>query len=267
MNNTYVIPIKTWREWKQYCNQLVREESLKDKFYNLAIDTVDEAYKLCKKWVCQEHGVEEIKDVAAYGQGYNIVDDEFMSTFRTLAYAGYGLNFISHETEKPYTDDNGKEYNKIVPALPNRPFLLINKFVDIIAYIRNIPIAVGDNVEYKRFMFFRSDERFMTKCRFKYVVPKIELDYNAYVKAIQDAIDKEIEQSGGEANNDANPYLVRSFDELMDEAKELWIKAAGDEKEKILSVLAEEFGKPIKFSEILPEQRDELEKALLRITN
>ena len=34
---------------------LDREEALKDKFYSLAIDTVDEAYKLCEKWLCQEH--------------------------------------------------------------------------------------------------------------------------------------------------------------------------------------------------------------------
>lgn len=68
LNNTYVVPIKTWREWKQLCNQLIREEALKDKFYSLAIDTVDEAYKLCEKWLCQEHGVETIKDVAAFGR-------------------------------------------------------------------------------------------------------------------------------------------------------------------------------------------------------
>ena len=265
LNNTYVVPIKTWREWKQLCNQLIREEALKDKFFSLAIDTVDEAYKLCEKWLCQEHGVETIKDVAAFGGGYKLLDDEFMSTFRSLAYAGYGLNFISHETEKAYTDDNGKEYNKIVPALPNRPFLLINKFVDIITYIRDIPIEVGENIEHKRFMFFRSDERFLTKSRFKYITPRIELDYNEFVKAIQDAIDKEIEMSGGEATDAPNPYNIRSFDELMDEAKEMWIKADGNRKETILNVLEEEFGKPTKFSEILPEQRNELEQALIKL--
>ena len=52
-----------------------------------------------------------------------------MTPFRELAYAGYGLIFISHETEKPYTDDNGKEYNKIIPALPNRPFQLISSYL------------------------------------------------------------------------------------------------------------------------------------------
>lgn len=196
-----------------------------------------------------------------------MLDDEFMSTFRSLAYAGYGLNFISHETEKTYTDDNGKEYNKIVPALPNRPFLLINKFVDIITYIRDIPVEVGEKIEHKRFMFFRSDERFLTKSRFKYITPRISLDYNEFVNAIQAAIDKEVEMSGGEASEESNPYNIRSFDELMDEAKEMWIKADGDRKESILKVLEEEFGKPTKFSEILPEQRDKFENALNKLVD
>ena len=116
-------------------------------------------------------------------------------------------------------------------------------------------------------MFFRSDERFLTKSRFKYITPRISLDYNEFVNAIQAAIDKEVEMSGGEASEESNPYNIRSFDELMDEAKEMWIKADGDRKESILKVLEEEFGKPTKFSEILPEQRDKFENALNKLVD
>lgn len=194
------------------------------------------------------------------------MDDNFITPFRDLAYAGYGLVFISHETEKTYTDDKGAEYNKIVPALPNRPFQLINKMVDIIGYIREIPIQKGDSIERERFLFFRGDERFLSKSRFAYITPRIKLDYNEFIKAIYDAIDKEIAVSGGEASNEENPYLTRSFDEIMEEAKPIWGKIVQEEKtNEALKILEEEFGKPIRFSEILPEQIEELNNALIKI--
>lgn len=266
LNNVYVQPIKTWNDLRQVVSQLVRNEQLKERFENIVVDTTDEAFKLCEKWTCLQAGVESIKDVAGYGAGYKILDDNFITPFRDLAYAGYGLVFISHETEKPYTDDTGKEYNKIVPALPNRPFQLINKMVDIIGYIREIPVEIGGEVKRKRYLFFRGDERFLTKSRFRYIVPKIELDYNEFVNAIYDAIDKEVEVSGGESTNEDNPYLTKNFEELMDEAKELWTKIVSQNKTKqALDILEKGFGKPTKFSEVTSEQSDILQKVLFEI--
>jgi hypothetical protein len=266
LNNVYVQPIKTWQDWKSAVSQLIKKPELQSKFSTIAIDTADEAFKLCEKWTCSQYGAETIKDIAAYGGGYKILDDNFMTPFRDLAYAGYGLIFVSHEAEKTYVNDNGEEYTKIVPALPNRPFGLINKMVDLIGYIREIPIKKEDTIEHKRYMFFRGDERFLTKSRFKYITPKIELSYSAFVDAIYDAIDKEVAHSGGEATEEKNPYLERSFDELMGEAKELWNKViANDVIEDAKKILETEFGKPIKFSEIVPEQADKLSKVLILI--
>jgi hypothetical protein len=247
-------------------SQLIKKPELQEKFNVLVIDTVDEAFKLCEKWTCSQAGVEQVRDVAAFGGGYKILDDNFITPFRDLTYAGYGIVFISHETEKTYTDDKGQEYSKIIPALPNRPFNLINKMVDIIGYIREISTEIGDKIERKRYMFFRGDERFLCKSRFKYIAPKIELDYDAFVNAIHDAIDEEVAHSGGESSEDKNPYLVQDFDELMTEAKELWNKAVVNEKiEEAQRILAEVFGKPTKFSEIKPEDIDKLKETLILI--
>ena len=51
----------------------------------------------------------------------------------------------------------------------------------------------------------------------------------------------------------------------MNEAKDIWIKADVEKKEQVKTLLQEEFGKPIKFSEILPEQRDRLEAVLTKL--
>ena len=267
LNNVYVQPIKTWNDWKKCVEQLIKKkEQLQEKFYTVAVDTVDEAYKLCEKAVCRKYGVDTIKEVAGFGGGYKILDDEFMTPFRDLALNGYGLLFISHETEKVYKNDRGEEYNKIVPALPNRPFQLINKMVDIIGYIRNIQEETPEGITHNRYMFFRSDERFLTKSRFKYIIPKIELSYEALTKAIYDAIDEEIAHSGGESSNDENPYLIKDFDELMEDAKELWEKVIQNNKvEEALEILANTFGKPTKFSEITSEQTEELKQVIFEI--
>lgn len=267
LNNVYVQPVKTWDDWKSMVSQLQRNQKLKDKFQSIAVDTADEAWTLCTKWVCNQHGVEELRDLP-YGQGYDYAKKEFAKTFRDLVFAGYGLIFISHAAEKTYKNEKGQEYTKIVPALPNRPFDVINKMVDVIAYIREIDVGTEEKPERKRFMFFRDTvgDRFLAKSRYKYIVPQVELEYTAFVEAIYDAIDKEVAHSGGEATDIENPYYVKSFDELMEDAREVWTKVVNNGKvNEAAAALEKEFGKPTKFSEITPDQVDQLSKVLLEI--
>jgi hypothetical protein len=117
-------------------------------------------------------------------------------------------------------------------------------------------------------MFFRDEigDRFLVKSRYRYITPKIELNYNDLVEAIYDAIDKEVAHSGGEATNDVNPYTEKNFDELMEDAKELWIQLNNLGKTGTATeILEKEFGRPIKFSEILPEQVEQLSKVIFEI--
>lgn len=267
LNNVYVQPVKTWNDWKQMVSQLCRKEELKSKFDAIAADTVDEAWQLCSKFICSQNGVENLKDLP-WGQGFDLAKKEFSSTFRDLVYNGYGLIFISHSIDKTYKDEKGQEFSKIVPALPARPFDIVNKMVDLIAYIREINVGTDDNPERKRFMFFRDlvGDRFLAKSRYKYIEPKIELDYDALVNAIYDAIDKEVQNSGGEATEEANVNTVLDFDILMDDAKALWGKVIQlDKAEEASKILEEEFGKPTRFSEITSEQIEKLNIVIMKI--
>ena len=83
--------------------------------------------------------------------------------------------------------------------------------------------------------------------------------------AIYDAIDKTAAESGDEATDEENIYFSKTFDELMEEAKSIWIKATVDQKEAIMTILEKNFGKTIKFSEITAEQKTELEDSLREI--
>lgn len=267
LNKVYVQPVKTWSDWKSMIAQLTRKAELKDKFHAIAIDTADEAWNLCAKWVCQQNSVEDLREIP-WGQGYDAAKKEFASTFRDLAYNGYGLIFISHAAEKTFRNEKGEDYTQIVPALPARPFDIINKMVDLIAYIREINVGTVEEPVRKRFMFFRDElgDRYLAKSRYRYITPKVELDYNQLASAIYDAIDKEVEATGGEATEEVNPYTVKSFDELMEDAKELWQIMLKNGKVGIAAeILYTKFGKPIKFSEILPDQKNLLEEVLTEI--
>ena len=265
LNNVYVQPIKTWKDWRDMVKQLCTKDALKDKFDSIAIDTADFAWDLCVKWICSQNGVEKLGDIP-WGGGYDLAKKEYTQTFRDLTYSGYGLVFISHSAEKTYKNEKGEDYTQIVPALPNRPFDIVNKMVDIIAYIREIPVEIGDKVENKRYMFLRGDQRFLAKSRFKYIKPRIELSYQGLVDAIFEAIDEEVAHTGGTASNEENPYTKQNFEEIMEDAKQLWGQVVQNDKtEQALAILEEEFGKPTRFSEILPEQTKELNAALIKI--
>lgn len=267
LNNVYVAPIKTWDDWKRMVKDLCRKEELKEKFHTVAIDTVDEAWSLCTKYVCGQAGVNNLSD-AGYGKLYAEASKEFSQPFRDLTYNGYGLIFTSHSTEKEFKNEKGEKYTQIVPALQNRAFDIVNKMVDIIAYIREVSLEDGDKVIRKRFMFLRDEvgDRFLVKSRYRYIAPRIPLDYNALVEAIYAAIDEECSHSGGTATEESNPYTALNFDELMEEAKMLWGTVVQNNKTgEAAAILESVFGKPTKFSEILPDEVEKLNHVLIEV--
>lgn len=263
LNNVFVQPAKTWNDWRTICSQLIKKPEVQEKFDTIGIDTVDAAWDLCVKYICNQNGVEKLGDIP-WGAGYDMAKKEFQNFFRDLTYAGYGLIFISHSTEKTLKDEKGEEHQQINPALPQRPYDIINKMVDIIGYIREIE---DENGERKRFIFFRGDDRFFAKSRFKYIAPRVEFSYDNIVNAIYNAIDEEVKHSGGDAPSDeVNPYVTQTFDDLMEDAREVWGKVVQNEKvEEASKILEETFGAPTKFSEILPEQIDKLKIVLNNI--
>ena len=267
INNILVSPMITWKDWKDTVRQLIKnKDKLQDKIAVIAIDTADEAYKLCEKFICGQQGVDSLREIP-WGGGYKMLDDEFASTLRELAFAGYGLFFISHSKEKTLKNDKGQEYTQIAPALQDRAFNIINKMVDMIIYLRQVDIQEEDNIEHKRFLFFRGDDRFYAGSRFAYIVPRVELSYENLINAIYNAIDEEIaNRGGGEATKEENPYYKLDYDNLMQEAASYWTQLTDKGLTGVATeILEKEFGRKIKFSEIPREQVESLNKVLIEI--
>jgi hypothetical protein len=133
---------------------------------------------------------------------------------------GYGLVVISHETDKTFKNENGTDFNKIVPTLDKRANNVLARMCDIIGYTRSIPDAEGNE---KVVMFMRGTSRYEAGSRFKYTPDYIDLSYDNLVKAIGDALDKQMEEDGAELFTDKreNVHLdttaTLDFDELMKE--------------------------------------------------
>ena len=122
-------PVSKWSEFKQILRQLNSDQA-HQQFKNIIVDTVDIAYDLCEKYICNQNGVSTVGDLA-YGKGYALAKKEFDEALREIPKMGYGLVMISHAQDKTFKDENGEEYQQIVPTLANQPRLVVDRMSDI----------------------------------------------------------------------------------------------------------------------------------------
>ena len=59
-----------------------------------------------------------------------MVGKEFDECLRSIVQMDYGLVLISHSTDKTFKDENGQEYNKIVPTLDKRATNIVSSVAD-----------------------------------------------------------------------------------------------------------------------------------------
>lgn len=170
---------------------------------------------------------------------------------------GYGIVFLAHAEEKPLSDgEDGETF--VCPMLEKRAYKIINGMVDIIAYI-DVDFTTG-----KRYLQTRRTKYIVAGSRFQYLPERFELSYENLVNNLAEAIEKQGEVSGGLIMDERLGYddNSRSFDEVMDEARRLWVKLTDGNEEnarKILKIVEETFGKKMKISEATEPQKDLLE--------
>lgn len=261
-------PVNKWSEFKQILKQLDSDQA-RQQFKNVIVDTVDIAYDLCEKYVCNQNGVSTVDDLA-YGKGYALAKKEFDEALRRIPQMGYGLVMISHAQDKTFKDENGEEYQQIVPTLANQPRLVVDRMSDIIGYAH--PFQEEDGTVHTT-LFMRGTPRFVAGSRFKYTPDSIEFSYDNLVNAIGDAIDRQAKDFGGQYVTDApttahvmEPEL--NFDDLMNQFNTLVSKiqnATGGAfgttwAPRIVAITDKYLGKGKKVSEM---SRDQVEQLVL----
>lgn len=208
--------VTTWGELKQVIRELKKPE-VQQIYKSILVDTVDIAAALCEKYVCSQAGVEKLSDIP-YGQGWTKVKKEFEEAFRSVTQLGYAVVFISHVKDKTFKKKDGTEYNQYIPSCPSTYNEIAKNMADIYAFAEKYE----DNGAARVRLILRSvDNSADTGCRFKYITPVIDFEYNELVKALNDAIDKEAQMTDASLftnEREATAVAVSfDYDALMNE--------------------------------------------------
>ena len=254
-------PINSWSEFKKLFVEF-KDPAVKERYQTIVIDTADIAYSYCEKYICTresdaKHSYQNVADIP-YGKGYSLAMDEFDECIRKILQLGYGLVIISHDQDKTMKNENGEEYNQIIPTLDKRARLVCERTCDIIGYCREVEDQEGHKTVR---MFMRETSRYVAGSRFKYTPDSIELSYDNLVKAIADAIDEQERVSKGTTTNSFNNLhtddIEYDFPALMKEVQQTvgaLMSGHPEMEHKIVSIVDKHLGKGKKVSDCTPDQ-------------
>lgn len=264
------VPILKWTDIKKIVKSL-RDPRAREMYDTVVVDTVGIAYQLCENYILQQEGVNNIRDIP-WGAGFNMVKKEFTEVWREISLLGFGILYISHE--KTYstgiTNEAGEEIIGVKPDLNNSCANIINAQVDIISYLQTVMMPDGST---DRKLYTRATPYIFAGNRYKYLAPVIPFGddgYDELIKAIGDAIDKDVNLNGALVTDVHVEQTIerRQFKDVMDEAKELWtsyIQNGSDDEEKevrfntLNALIVKIFGKQMKLSSAIPSQQDLVE--------
>ena len=259
-------PINSWAEFIKVWKQL-KNDKVKEMYETIIIDTADIAYSYCEKYICNkesdaQNSYEHISDFA-YGKGYKLAQVEFDEAIRKILQLDYGLVLISHSQDKTFKDEQGTEFNQIIPTLDNKARLVCERTCDIIGYSRVVDTEDGPRTK----LFLRQTPRFVAGSRFKYIAPVIDFSYDNLVKAIGDAVDKEAAEYNNEFVTDERVNLntedpVYDFEALKAEfqviVSELMEKNQSNGT-RIQEIISKHLGPNKRVVECTPDQAEMLD--------
>ena len=270
LGGIHATDVTSWADFKKICQQL-KTPAAKEKYETIIIDTVGIATDLCEKYVLGQNDISTLSEIP-WGGGWSMYRKEFENPFRELSQLGYGIVFIAHSKSKPTTllDTEGNPISSEFPDINKTGLNAVNRLVDVIAYLSVEFHADGTS---ERYLYTRQTPTVFAGSRYKYLQEKIKFGYTELVDAIADSIEKEIAEGVGVTDNTNVQYdnKARSFDEVMNEAKELWMKLTVNNNtqnvEKIGTAIQSAFGHMIKLSEVKESQLEPLEVVIAEMKN
>ena len=253
--------VSKWSDFKLILRQL--EQPKAHDFYDtVVIDTVSQAYTLCEEFICAQAGVQKLGDIP-YGAGYASCKKEFESALRKITMAGFGICCICHSEVKKEAGPNDTVIEVVSPAMPSRAADVVNRLVDIIAYI---DVSYDENGNAIRNFITRRTPTIMAGSRLPYLDPVIPFSYQELVDAIGRAIDRQQEIDGAKVVDTKTAQVEDKLDynTIRNEAMLLWKKLVNTDDEAANEEMARRiqkrvemiFGRPIKLSEITEDQVD-----------
>lgn len=257
----YAQKVLTWNDMKIVARELKRPE-VQQKYTTVCFDTIDIAAQLCQDYVCASAGVTTLGEVP-YGKLYDQYKIEFSKVIRGIANLGYGCVFACHtEIKELPTNQENITIERLQPKLDKRAFDLINSLVDIIG----VGVMEFDgNGQQKRVLYTQETPTVRAGARFKYLPSKIDFSYEALIKALSEAIDKEEQFKSGSVVDKVEVEEELNFDDLLYSARRLWANLVGSGEEAkpqvaltILNKVRDITGKDMKLSDFTEANVKEL---------
>ena len=207
--------------FKAFINIVKELTTNKDEYPDtkfIAIDSVDEFCRITEKYVVDEWNAscdvnERVKTInqayKGYQKGENRACDLMITYLGQLEDAGYKLILIGHTKIKTKEDIySGLSYEQITCNLDNKYYNALKDKVNLVAtcYLEKTITdieekknaftkkmdKIGNLTNEKRVIVFRDDDMAIdTKSHFKYIVPKVEFSTDNFIKAIEDALNKQ----------------------------------------------------------------------------
>ena len=259
--------ITTWSDFKLVLRQLGQPKA-HDIYDTVVIDTVGQAYTLCEEFICAQAGVQKLGDIP-YGAGYASCKKEFESALRKITMLGFGVCCICHSEVKKEAGPNDTVVEVVSPAMPSRAADVVNRLVDIIAYI---DVSYDENGQAVRSFVTRRTPTIMAGSRLPYLDAVIPFSYESLVDAIGRAIDRQQEIDGAKVVDTAIAQVESKLDynALMAEASALWKQIVvidgevnEDAARRVQKRVEMIFGRIVKISEITEDQVDLLNLVVL----
>lgn len=260
------INISKWSDFKLVLRQLEKPEA-KAMYDTVVIDTISEAYSACETFTCAQAGVQKLGDVP-YGRAYADCKKEFESALRKITMLGYGICCICHSEVKKIPGEGDTIIETVAPAMPSRAADVVNRLVDIIAYI---DVQYNEDGIAERRLITRETPTIKAGSRLPYLAQTIPFSYESLVNAIGDAIDKQQQLDGATVVDSVEKVSIGedlTFEEIRAEAANLWAKITEDGTNEDAAIRIGKkvemiFGMPKRLSEITEDQKDLFYLALL----
>ena len=246
--------------------QQLKKSDIQEKYDNAAFDTISVAWDLCTQYICAQSGVNKIGEIP-YGAGYKARDDEFANTLRSFIMLNYGLILTCHIKETIVGTKDDVDIIALRPDLDKRCLPIVNSLVDVIGVIQQ---TWDENGESQRWLLTKATPTITAGSRWAHLDPKIPFGYKYLEEAIGRAIEAEEKAGAIVTTKIETGEEERTFEEVVEEGRQLWNNLIQqDEKnaEKVMRVVTQIFGHPVKLSEITESQKDLFELVILEMKN
>lgn len=167
--------------WEIFLDTIAELEKKQNDFKRVALDLVEDLYEHCRLYMYDKLGIEHEQD-AGFGKGWDMVRTEFLSAIKRLKNLGYQIIYISKEFTSEISLKNGSKLTTIKPNINDKVANVLAGTVDLTvrAYMD------GEN----RYLQLEKKENIFGGGRFNFLVDKIALNKDEFIKALEAAQNK-----------------------------------------------------------------------------